>query len=293
MIADAEALAKIQGRMRAAADSLRLPLRNHAWRGMSGGWLGMGTGSSIDFQDHRPYLPGDDPRYIDWQAFARSGNYSMKLYREEVSPCIDLAFDVSASMFLDDTKTARSLELFCFALASALNSRGALRCYLVDGRRVTPLPPEAALDSARMAGLLESGADGGEAAPALELIPWRTGSLRVWISDLLFPGNPAFQPLAAGKGRGVLLVPWCRAEAEPSWEGNLEMLNCESGMRRNQRVTSALLSDYRRAYQLHFQMWREHAHRFGVAFARVPAESEFLEALRLDALPNGAVEVAS
>ncbi len=290
MIADPDLLAAIQARMQAAVRTLRLPLRNHAWRGMSGAWLGTGTGSSIDFQDHRPYFPGDDPRYIDWQAYARSGHYTMKLYREEVSPSVDLALDISGSMALDDSKATRTMELFHFAVASALNSRGALRCYFVAGESVTPLPAEAALSAERVQELCQSAKKEAAAIPALDRIPWRTGSLRVWISDLLYPGQPNLHPLAAGRGRGVLLAPWCRSEGEPDWDGNLEFVDCEDGARRNQRVDSVLLSDYRQAYVRHFQIWREHARQLGVAFARVPAEAAFLEALQLEALPNGAVE---
>jgi uncharacterized protein (DUF58 family) len=74
---DASVVAAIHGRMQAAAQRLRLPFRSRTWRGESGNWQGAGVGSSIDFQDHRQYLPGDDPRYIDWQAYARTGHYTM------------------------------------------------------------------------------------------------------------------------------------------------------------------------------------------------------------------------
>ncbi|MGA0333468.1 MAG: DUF58 domain-containing protein, partial [Kiritimatiellia bacterium] len=73
---------------------LRLCLGERNWQGTQGNWAGAGVGSSIDFQDHRPYLPGDDPRYIDWAAYARSGQTIMKLYREEVRPVVDLVVDV-------------------------------------------------------------------------------------------------------------------------------------------------------------------------------------------------------
>src|ERR1700761_2635359 len=124
---DQQTLRDIHARMQIAAGRLRLPLRSRTWRGQSGNWLGAGTGSSIDFQDHRPYLPGDDPRYIDWQAYARTGHYTMKLYREEVSPLVDLVFDASESMFLDAEKMARGLDLLYFAIESALQSSGSLR----------------------------------------------------------------------------------------------------------------------------------------------------------------------
>ncbi|MEI8234507.1 MAG: DUF58 domain-containing protein [Verrucomicrobiota bacterium] len=293
MPVDASVLLPIQARMQAAARTLRLPLRNRAWRGMNGAWLGRGIGSSIDFQDHRPYLPGDDPRAIDWQAYARSGHYTMKLYREEVSPGVDLALDVSGSMAVDPPKAARTLELFAFAVASALQARGALRCYFLAGESVTPLPAEAALSAQRVAEACRAAAPGAASeadVPALHRVPWRTGSLRVWISDLLFPGAPSLHALAAGKGRGVVFAPWSAAEAGPGWDGNVELVDCETGARRHQRVTPGLLAAYGGAYTRHFGLWREHARRLGVAFARIPAEPEFLAALRQEALPHGAVE---
>jgi len=285
---DAETLLPIQARMQTAARSLRLPLRQHAWRGLSGAWLGMGTGSSIDFQDHRPYLPGDDPRAIDWQAYARSGNYTMKLYREEVAPGVDLALDISRSMAVDPAKTARTMELFAFAVASALQARGVLRCYFVAGESVASLPAEAALSAQRVADACRAAADGE--IPALHRIPWRTGSLRVWISDLLFPGAPSLHALTGGKGRGVVYAPFSATESDPGWDGNVELVDCETKEHRRQRVTPGLLANYGEAYRRHFQMWREHARKLGVAFARVAAEPDFLAALRQEALPQGAVE---
>ena len=112
--------------------AVRLPLRNRTWRGEGGNWQGAGIGSSIDFQDHRPYLPGDDPRYIDWQAYARTGHYSMKLYREEVSPRVDVALDVSESMLFDDAKRERCAgTVSLFSAESALQAGSSLRCHAV------------------------------------------------------------------------------------------------------------------------------------------------------------------
>src|SRR5690606_7194204 len=99
----------------AVAARLTLPLKL-GLRRSNGNVPGNGAGSSIDFQDHRPYVPGDDPRHIDWQAYARSGHYTMKLYREEVRPLADLVLDASPSMFFDPEKRRRTMELAWFCL---------------------------------------------------------------------------------------------------------------------------------------------------------------------------------
>lgn len=288
---DDSALTAAQGRMRAEAGRFRLPFRNHVWRGEGGNWQGAGVGSSIDFQDHRQYLPGDDPRYIDWQAYARTGHYSMKLYREEVSPRVDLALDVSASMRFDEAKLRRALELFYFCAESARQAGSSLRAYAAGPADSLPWGPDAPLrerEFERLAGKIA-----GNLPPALARVPWRQGSLRVLVSDLLFPGSPegSLALLSAGKGRGLILAPFCAAEAAPDWRGNVELIDSETANRRVQFIDRDLLGRFTENYRRHFALWKEFSRRHAAVMARVPAEPEFQEALRADALPAGAVEL--
>ena len=288
---DEPTLRALQTRMQLAAARLRLPFRHHTWRGESGNWQGAGVGSSIDFQDHRPYLPGDDPRYIDWQAYARTGHYAMKLYREETSPRVDVALDVSASMQFDDAKRQRALELFFFCAESAQQAGSSLRCHAVGPADSVPWQPGATLRARELALL---GMDTAPSAPpALARVPWRHGSMRVVVSDLLFPGSPEphLSLLTAGKGRGLVFAPFCRAEAEPDWQGNVELVDCETQARRVQHVDADLLSRYARGYRRHFELWKDFTRRHAVVFARVAAEADFHSALRTEALPVGAVEL--
>ena len=48
-------------------------------------------GGSAEFQDHRPYAPGDDLRRVDWSAFARTGEPVLKLFRAEEDSVLRLA----------------------------------------------------------------------------------------------------------------------------------------------------------------------------------------------------------
>ena len=112
-------LREAHARARGWSGMFSLPLRQRTWKGGAGDHAGRGTGASMDFQDHRAYSPGDDPRHINWQAFARTGQYSMKLFREEVRPLVDVVVDVSASMFYPEEKAVRSVELFYFAVEAA------------------------------------------------------------------------------------------------------------------------------------------------------------------------------
>jgi uncharacterized protein (DUF58 family) len=273
----------------ACAEVFRLPFRRELWRGAVGNWAGAGVGSSIDFQDHRPYVPGDDPRYIDWHAYARSDHYVMKLYREEVSPTVDLVLDASASMFADEAKARRSWELFYFVLESALASGATLRPWSVTG-------DGAARRDVHSVRKDTSWLEGGDRVDGslLRGIELRPGSLRVLVSDCLFPGEPdaVVTALASQKGRAVVLAPSSAHESEPRWLGQVELEDCETGHRRVEHVDAARLESYRAAYRRHFQMWETSCRRRGMPFARIPAELDLSEALRAHALRVSAVEPA-
>src|SRR5690606_7046893 len=183
--------------------------------------------------------------YINWQAFARSGHYTMKLYREEVSPRVDLLLDRSPSMFFDPAKCLRVWELFFFAYESALQAGASVRMYSVNDDELRELPRE------KIESLTVDIADSGssEGVP-FSSIPWRPGALRIVISDLLFPPRDTapLAPLAHGNGRGILFVPHARSESDPDWNGNLTLVDCESGARRRQFVSVELMDRYRRNY---------------------------------------------
>ncbi len=287
MLPTPEQRREIHRRMEAVAEHLRLPFRSRTWRGQAGNWLGAGIGSSIDFQDHRPYLPGDDPRYIDWRAYARTGHYTMKLYREEVSPLVDLVVDASASMSFDAAKSARVLELFYFSIESAKRSGASLRCFAADGNTLRQLAFEEAIARDNFFAGSENG------APNLDQVPWRQGSLRILISDLLFPGSPepALSALSSAKGRGVVFAPFCVTESAPDWNGNIQLTDCETRRQRVQRISPDLLARYKNSYARHFSFWRERARKHSVAIARVASEPAFRDALQAEALPAGAVEL--
>lgn len=55
-------------------------------------------GHSIEFAQHREYVPGDDLRQVDWKIYARSDKYYLKQYEDETSLTCYLLVDHSESM---------------------------------------------------------------------------------------------------------------------------------------------------------------------------------------------------
>ncbi len=55
-------------------------------------------GMSTEFADHREYMPGDDPRRIDWKVLGRTDRYYVRRYQDETNLRVYLVVDRSASM---------------------------------------------------------------------------------------------------------------------------------------------------------------------------------------------------
>src|SRR3954451_8031544 len=55
-------------------------------------------GISVEFAQHREYVPGDDIRHVDWKVYARTGRFHLKQYEEETNLVCWLLVDISESM---------------------------------------------------------------------------------------------------------------------------------------------------------------------------------------------------
>lgn len=275
-----------------AAQLFRLPFGRQAWRGTQGSWLGVGLGSSIDFQDHRAYAPGDDPRYIHWAAYARTGQLTMKLYRAEVAPMVDLVIDTSASMAVEPAKAERTDQLVAFCLQSAAEVGAPVRVHATSGEDVCSVP----LDWLK-AGVWREKLAKRDAASALRAgissrLPWRSSALKLLISDLLFPGEPArvLGPLASGAGLALVFAPTLAIERDLPVRGNIQLRDCETTATRLQRVDDDLANRYRVAYRRHFALWDEAARQRGVLLAGVDGAGALKQVLAGEPLRRGLVE---
>jgi len=64
-------------------------------------------GFSAEFAEHREYVPGDDPRYLDWKVLARSDRFYIKRYMDETNVRVYLLVDASGSMAYSGDRAAR------------------------------------------------------------------------------------------------------------------------------------------------------------------------------------------
>ena len=144
-------------------------------------------GQSVEFADFRPYVHGDDLRFIDWNIFGRLDRLFLKIFLEEEDLSLVVAVDTSASMDWGDP----SKIVFAQRLAMALGYIG-----LVNHNRVT---------------LAAFGGENG--LQVLKNLRGRrkTAEMGRWLLDLKPGGANTFEEsmkaLALGRqGRGVMVV---------------------------------------------------------------------------------------
>lgn len=78
-------------------------------------------GFSVEFAEHRPYLPGDSIRNIDWKLYARTDRYYIKQFEEETNLKAHLVIDASKSMnYSSDPKKLVTKFHYATLLAAAL-----------------------------------------------------------------------------------------------------------------------------------------------------------------------------
>lgn len=78
-------------------------------------------GLSVEFAQHREYVPGDDIKHIDWKVYSRSDRYYIKQYEEETNLRCTFLVDVSESMrYWGASRTGLSKYDYAACVAASL-----------------------------------------------------------------------------------------------------------------------------------------------------------------------------
>jgi uncharacterized protein (DUF58 family) len=77
-------------------------------------------GFSVEFAEHRPYMPGDPLKNLDWKVLAKSDRYLVKKYTEETNLRCHLLLDLSGSMGFQSPRASLSKFEYARSLAAAL-----------------------------------------------------------------------------------------------------------------------------------------------------------------------------
>jgi len=103
-------------------------------------------GFSIEFSEHRQYMPGDEVRHIDWKVYGKSDRYYVKKFEEETNLRTYIVLDASGSMnykFSDQRLT--KFQYGCYLAASLaylmLKQRDSVSLTIFDQEIRNYIPP--------------------------------------------------------------------------------------------------------------------------------------------------------
>lgn len=270
-------------------ERLSLVPRRPVAGGLGGEHRSSARASSTDFADYRPYLPGDDFRRIDWNAYGRLGHLYVKLTEAREQLPVHILLDASQSMAWGEPPKLRYASRIAAALGYVALARFDHLTVTALGQQPRQLP--AVRGRGRLGALLRfleevrpSGALDLSGALAAYRVDRRAGGLAILISDLLSPdgyqeGIDAL--LRAGLDVAVLQVLSPR-ELEPAPGGDVELVDAETGEIVEVSLTPRMIA----VYQERLERWCAEAEalcaRRGVLYARVATATPLDELLLTD-----------
>src|ERR1051326_6937457 len=247
-------------------------------------------GQSVEFADHRNYVPGDDFRYLDWNLYGRLDRLFLKLYEEERELPVTIFLDASESMTFGEPRkfdfarqvaaavgyvalcgfdrvsvipfpaVRESAEIERAAYINELAARGALRSVRGKKSALQFFQNLAALTAGGGADLNEGLRRGAPEA--------RQGGLAVVLSDFFDPAG--YEPgLTALVGRGFqvnivqILAP---DELSPTSFGDLRLVDSETGGMQEVTFGRYRMKSYQLTVQNFLQRLREYCQGRGINF---------------------------
>jgi hypothetical protein len=240
----------------------------------SGVKFGRNTGNSLEYLDHREYQPGDDVRHIDWNALARSDKLTVKLYREEISPHLDLIIDASSSMDLEDTSKAEGMwgQISLFKVA-ALNG-GFSFCPWVIKDRCRRIEPSN-LDIRDWPDV-ECNFNGNSGQTLVNFPPrLKPRGVRILISDLFWEEEPmkVLQQLSDQAAMLIVMQIVAKEDLNPSVVGNTRVIDSETGEAIELTADDSILSIYQKNLARHLDYWKRCCTKTGAIHVMTVAEN--------------------
>lgn len=249
-------------------------------------------GFSVEFADFRPYVPGDDRRFIDWKIAARADRWVVKQYEEDTNLRATLVLDVSRSMEWRGAETRLTKRGYAEQLVASialllLRQRDAVGLVRVDDRVRTSIPPRArSTQWRRLVSALAEPA-GGRASHLAEALAQTARLVRrrgmvVVASDLLVDAEPVLVALRGLRAAGhdvLVLHLMDPAERDFSLAGEARFTDPESGL-----ALAAAAAEVRVAYRETVRQvtaeWQRALATMGAGYELVSTDEPYAAPLR-------------
>ena len=247
-------------------------------------------GFSVEFSEHRKYAQGDDPKDIDWLAYAKTDRYYVKKFEAETNITGYLAMDLSRSMGYTRGGDLTKFD-YAICLAAALtylmvNQQDPVGLVAFTDRIEQSLPPKSKRTQigallSLLAGLQPQGETDVAASLTQLAAMLRHASLVMVFSDLLTDEEPVIESLRRLRHGGhdvILFHVLDAAEVEFPFRGLVDFEEPESGDRL-EIDADGFRADYREAVEDFRETYREECFKSGIDYVPLDTGMPFDRAL--------------
>ncbi|MBR3334728.1 MAG: DUF58 domain-containing protein [Clostridia bacterium] len=261
-------------------DTLSLAMRGRAQGGAGGSRRSRQTGSSAEFSDYREYVPGDDIRRLDWNAYARFDKLFLKLFMEEQESLVTVLLDASASMgakWASARSAAEAIGYLALTGGDRLNIQvlkngRALRSSQLSGRAAFP----------RLTGFLDTCGPDGNEGTLTETVK-HTEGLKKGLCFLITDGytedalKEALDYLRYLKQETAVIQVLSGEELRPDYAGAVRLTDSESGEKLDLLADRAALDAYQDALADFLKSVRENCAFREAPYMLLDSEKSFEE----------------
>lgn len=272
-------------------NNLKMCLDMRLSQGMNGQRKSTAKGSSVEFSDFREYVPGDDIRRIDWNAYGRTDRLYIKQFMEEKEGRYHIFIDTSKSMeFGEKPKSKTALQIagaFAYVILNNLD-----RVYIDQVRQEEIISSRGVTGSSAFAYILKelSGISFEGSVSFNNRIKHSnilSGGVAVIISDFLDKDgiDEAVRFLRYKRQSVVLIQVMAEEELNINYEGTLNITDMENDDRVKITVTGAAIKQYNKALKELKMNIKSLAAKYG-AYYKFVSSSESLTQIMLSDLSD-------
>ena len=273
---------------------LNINIKKSANYGASGARKSRVKGTSVEFSDFREYVPGDDFRRVDWNAYGRFDKFFIKLFMEEREALINIFVDSSKSMnFGEPSKATLALRLAAAFSYIALNN---LDRVCINSLKNKELKATEALSGKLMLQRalsylknieLEGTTDINASITKKE---FKGKGVSIILSDFFTDNGiaEAVKYLTYKKQEVILIHILSPEELEPNYYGQVKLVDSETREDKSIILNPSIMKAYKKQLTTFKNSLRDIASKYGAAYIEASSE-ESIDKMILEKLTRSGV----
>jgi uncharacterized protein (DUF58 family) len=251
-------------------------------------------GSSLEFSDYQMYELGDDVRQIDWNVYARTEKVYIKRYLDERELKVHIYLDCTNSMVIEDRKWKRARELAGAISFLALSNDDRLTLHCVGTPQQKSIIKKGSRDAKGILydiqELSPESAEGISFYEEMGKSVRKKSSVSFIISDGLEPISmieDVLRRLSIKKEMTYFIQLLDEEELEPSYQGDVKLIDSEKDQEVNVSLNRNLVGDYQKRLLVHNKQIESLCKKWGFGYLRTSCLTPLNEVFFKDFKENG------